>query len=180
MKFELRPFDFDSAEDCGLMAKWSNDPELRHLARVNASDADYAKFVTPEEVSGWRPRPGDGKEDRRKWSWMCLADGVPVGECSLQLGVPHRLWKEPDVAWFGILLGEASARGRGLGRAFFALLEDEARRIGATRAELGVFEFNTRARRLYEKLGYERFGSVSELTWWNGKFWTDFRYRKNL
>lgn len=180
LKLSLRPFDFDSAADCALMAKWCNDPELRRFARVIGSEADYAKVVTPEEVSGWGPRRVEGKGDPRKRSWMCLVDGEPVGECSLDMDVPHRLWKLPDVAWFGILLGEPSARGRGLGAAFFGLLEDEARKIGATRAELGVFEFNSRAIALYEKLGYERFGSVPDLTWWDGKFWTDYRYRKAL
>jgi RimJ/RimL family protein N-acetyltransferase len=109
---------------------------------------------------------------------MLLEDGRVVGECSLQFDPPHRLTKEPMTAWFGILIGEPSARGRGLGGPFFTLLEDEAKRQGARQAELGVFEFNPHAIRLYERLGYERIGEIPTFTWWNGRFWADIRYRK--
>ena len=44
---------------------------------------------------------------------------------------------------------EDAHRGRGLGRQAMALFEAEARRLG-----LHVFGHNTRARELYEKLGY--------------------------
>lgn len=46
------------------------------------------------------------------------------------------------------------ARGRGLGRRVMALAEEAARGLGARDIELHVFAQNTRARRLYESLGY--------------------------
>ncbi|WP_437587716.1 GNAT family N-acetyltransferase [Sorangium sp. So ce1000] len=52
------------------------------------------------------------------------------------------------------------ARGRGLGRQVMALAEETARGLGARDIELHVFAQNTRARRLYEGLGY-RITSVS-------------------
>ncbi|XXX78955.1 GNAT family N-acetyltransferase [Sorangium sp. So ce134] len=46
------------------------------------------------------------------------------------------------------------ARGRGLGRRVMALAEETARGLDARDVELHVFAQNTRARRLYESLGY--------------------------
>ncbi|WP_437969267.1 GNAT family N-acetyltransferase [Sorangium sp. So ce260] len=46
------------------------------------------------------------------------------------------------------------ARGRGLGRRVMVLAEEAARGLGARDIELHVFAQNTRARRLYESLGY--------------------------
>jgi ribosomal-protein-alanine N-acetyltransferase len=45
-------------------------------------------------------------------------------------------------------------RGRGLGTALLQHVLDEARRLGARRATLEVRASNTRARRLYERLGF--------------------------
>ncbi|WP_437578773.1 GNAT family N-acetyltransferase [Sorangium sp. So ce887] len=46
------------------------------------------------------------------------------------------------------------ARGRGLGRRVMALAEEAAHGLGARDIELHVFAQNSRARRLYESLGY--------------------------
>ena len=47
-----------------------------------------------------------------------------------------------------------SARGGGVGRALMACAEAWAREQGAVDLRLSVFEFNRRAMRLYEELGY--------------------------
>jgi ribosomal protein S18 acetylase RimI-like enzyme len=46
-------------------------------------------------------------------------------------------------------------RGKGFGRQAMLLGEREARRLGATSIGLNVFGYNTRARGLYDSLGYE-------------------------
>ncbi len=49
-------------------------------------------------------------------------------------------------------------KGRGVGQRAIRLLEDWCReRLRCRRIWLDVFEFNTRARHVYEKLGYRRF-----------------------
>jgi RimJ/RimL family protein N-acetyltransferase len=175
VKLWLRPFDYSSIADLTLMAKWTNDPECKHLSGVHRSEADYATVETTESIAERTGKPGKPTH----WSWMCLADGLSVGECSLQFDPPHGLHQEPMTAWYGILLGE-EGRGRGYGRTFFTMLEEESRRLGARQAELGVFAFNVRAIRLYEGLGYERIGEIPDFTLWNGKFWADFRYFKRF
>lgn len=59
-------------------------------------------------------------------------------------------------------------------------LENEVMAQGGNRIELGVFEFNSPAIRLYESLGYSRFDVIPNFTWWNDKLWGDYRYEKSL
>jgi hypothetical protein len=48
------------------------------------------------------------------------------------------------------------------------------------RLELGVFEFNHAARRLYEKLGYKEIGREYDFTYYDGRMWPDIRMEKEL
>jgi ribosomal protein S18 acetylase RimI-like enzyme len=59
-------------------------------------------------------------------------------------------------------------------------LENFAKTLGAKHAQIGVFEFNTRARRLYESLGYQQLTTIPDITWWKGKHWKDIRMGKPL
>ena len=53
-----------------------------------------------------------------------------------------------------------SERGRGIGSHVVRLVQDLCRReLGRERIWLDVFETNTRARHVYEKCGYRRFGT---------------------
>ncbi|MGY0497497.1 GNAT family N-acetyltransferase [Nocardia sp. FBN12] len=71
------------------------------------------------------------------------------------------LWIGPDTSpdpgawWIWDILIDADKRGRGFGRAVMLLGEEYAREQGAHTLGLQVFGFNTRARGLYETLGYE-------------------------
>ena len=50
--------------------------------------------------------------------------------------------------------------GRGIGRALLAALADHARASGIRQLELGVYEQNERARRLYERFGFTVTGLI--------------------
>ena len=66
------------------------------------------------------------------------------------------LWYREDVrgVWLNQVTIDPARRGQGLGREAMALLEDEARRLGAARVELNVFGGNEAARSLYRSLGF--------------------------
>jgi RimJ/RimL family protein N-acetyltransferase len=49
-------------------------------------------------------------------------------------------------------------RGQGIGERLMRRIEEWAREVGVEKLQLGVFASNTRAKRLYEKLGYEQEG----------------------
>jgi RimJ/RimL family protein N-acetyltransferase len=107
-------------------------------------------------------------------------DGQLVGEMDYQIE-PRLLYrKDVGSAWIGILIGEEIARGKGLGYQAFQFLEKEIKREGLKRIELGVFEFNHNAIKLYEKLGYQEITRFENFTYWQGKMWCDIRMEKYL
>jgi RimJ/RimL family protein N-acetyltransferase len=171
MPLSFRPLDLASRSDCEHLARWANDPEIRHFATFHADAAAYSEVATPESVA-LRPR---GPRERR---WIIEADGVPVGEMGFVFGVPHMIDKDPHTAWLSIVIGEAHARGRGLGREAMLALEKMASEDGARRFELGVFEFNARALKLYQNLGYRLVSKLNDFTWWKDRKWADLRLIK--
>jgi len=83
--------------------------------------------------------------------------------------------KETDTAWIAIIIGEQDARGRGIGALALRYLEDQIKAQGLQRIELGVFDFNTNAIKLYQKSGYQEIGRINDFTFWQGRLWQDIR-----
>ncbi|WP_342710115.1 GNAT family protein [Lentibacillus persicus] len=52
------------------------------------------------------------------------------------------------------------------------------KKAGNQRIELGVFEFNKPAYKLYQKLGYREIGRIHQFTYWQGSMWSDIRMEK--
>jgi ribosomal protein S18 acetylase RimI-like enzyme len=84
----------------------------------------------------------------------------------------------PGTAWIGITIGDPEGRGKGIGYKAIQYLEEEIKKQGLNRVELGVFEFNTQAQKLYRKLGYEEIGRIENFTYWQEKMWKDIRMEK--
>ena len=81
---------------------------------------------------------------------LARIDGVPCG-------AGRFIFTGPGVARIQRMAVIDDARGRGVGRALLAFLEDEARRRGATRLTLWA---QVRARGFYEEAGYAASGAV--------------------
>ena len=63
-----------------------------------------------------------------------------------------------------------AARGRGLGSAALRLVLAHAfGPLGLHRVSLEVFDFNTRAIRAYEKVGFRHEGRMRDALWWDGR-----------
>ena len=54
----------------------------------------------------------------------------------------------------------------------------EIKEQGLHRIELGVFEFNTNAIKLYQRAGYKEIGRIPEFTYHQGRMWQDIRMEK--
>jgi RimJ/RimL family protein N-acetyltransferase len=113
-------------------------------------------------------------------TFLIYRDGQLVGEMDYQVDPKHLFKKETGTAWIGIIIGEERARGKGIGQQALDYLEEEIRKQGLKRIELGVFEFNTSAIRLYQKAGYQEIGRIPDFTYWNDKMWQDIRMEKYL
>ena len=75
------------------------------------------------------------------------ADGQLIGYCGVMVVGPTA-----DIQTIGVL---PQYEGRGIGTAMLTGMLDEARRRGAAETLLEVREDNPRARRLYERFGFE-------------------------
>lgn len=74
-------------------------------------------------------------------------------------------------AEFHIMIGDKDSRGKGIG--YFAtteILRHAFNNMNLNRIELGVLESNSRAIKLYEKVGFKREGIKRQSTYKNGKF----------
>jgi len=162
-----------TTEIAATVGKWENDPALIPFIRPNPTEQDLEKreILNVESLL-----------ERLKYNQMFLIylNEKLVGEISFQLDPPHLYKKVLGTAWIGITIGEKSARGRGVGMLAMEYLEEQIKNQGLKRIELGVFEFNTPAIRLYEKMGYQEIARIQNFTFYQGKMWGDIRMDKYL
>jgi len=152
---------------------WENDPALIPFIRPNQTQADLDKreTVTVETIQ---------KRLEHDEIYLIYDGGQLVGEINYQVDPKHLYRKEPGTAWIGINIGEELARGKGIGVVAMKFLEEQIKAVGLSRIELGVFEFNANAIKLYQKLGYREIGRIKDFTYWQGRLWQDIRMEKYL
>ena len=173
MDIELIELTEPTAEIAQSFEKWENDPRLVHLIRPSR-DREALEIRKPVTVESLQ------KLLLHHHVYLIYLQGQLIGEVDYQVDPQHLYRKEPGTAWIGILIGEETGRRRGIGALAMQYLEDQIRAHGLKRIELGVFEFNTNAIQLYQKLGYREFASISNFTYWDGKMWQDIRMEKYL
>jgi len=173
IRLEFQRLSEPTAEIASTIERWENDPDLVPLIRRCRSQEDQRRHVAVTV---------DTIIDRlqRNHIFLLYAEGKLVGECSYQIDPPQCFHKVGGTAWFGINIGEKSARHRGIGADTLRFLEEEVRLQGMKRIELGVFEFNENAHRLYAKLGYQEIGRIKDFTFRDGRMWPDIRMEKIL
>ena len=93
------------------------------------------------------------------WFTIYAIEGwQPIGTTDL-FEIDHRL----RTARFGMLIGEADARGKGYGTETVRLMLDYAfTALGLHNVMLNVSEYNLAGRRAYEKAGFKEFGRRRE------------------
>lgn len=153
--------------------KWDNHPDLIHLIRPNRNGEELEKrsHMTLDELRS--------RLNSHHIYLIYLGDKL-VGEMNYMIDPGHLHKKVKGTAWLGITIGEPEGRGKGIGFEAIQYLENEIRKEGLLRIELGVFEFNRNSHRLYEKLGYEEIARIPGFTYWNEKMWADVRMEKDL
>ena len=94
-------------------------------------------------------------------------DDTPIGMVELDgVAWPH------GEAWIGIGLGERAYWGKGYGSdALRVLLRFAFQELNLHRVTLNVFEYNARALRTYERLGFTVEGTVREALRRDGRRW---------
>ena len=130
--------------------------------RLTGSHREFA----PAELEHWYATRGE-QTDRVDWAIIENATAAWAGEVVLNdLDVDNRS------CGFRILLQGPRFYGRGLGTQATRLALDHAFSVGLHRVELEVYDFNPRARRVYEKIGFRHEGTKRDALLWDGS-WVD-------
>lgn len=153
--------------------RWENDPTLIPLTRPNQnkSESERERIITLDNLT-------QRLEDHH--IYLIYLDDQLIGEMNYMVDPSHLYKKEPGTAWIGITIGEPEGRSKGLGYVAIQYLEEQIKKEGLKRIELGVFEFNIQAKKLYEKLDYKEIGYIEDFTYWQDKLWSDIRMEKYL
>ncbi|WP_327633817.1 GNAT family N-acetyltransferase [Kribbella sp. NBC_00482] len=136
-----------------------DDPDV---ARLTGSHGEIGE----EQAREWM-RTRKDQTDRLDLAIVDKASGAVVGEAVLND------WdRDNQCCNFRILIG-ASGQGRGLGTEATRLIVGYGiEQLGLHRISLGVYTFNPRARRAYEKAGFKTEGVLRDALLWEGE-WVD-------
>ena len=104
-------------------------------------------------------------------------EGERLGTFSVIREFEYLVKKTEYTAWISLAFIK-KYHGNHMIKDSYFLFEKQLTDDGYKRIELGVFEFNIRARKFYEKIGYEQIACLKDFTYYDGKWWADYRYEK--
>jgi len=156
-----------------LLAKWSNDPDIQPYAIPRFSEEDYVPFTGYELMVS-------ALQHENKFIYLVYDDLKPIGEFSIDLSFGHKVTTEPLIAWISLVIGDKKYWGKGVGEWMMRSIEQECRSLGLKGIELGVFDYNLRALRLYQKLGYEHIATIPNFVYHSNEWHSDIRMLKKL
>jgi UDP-4-amino-4,6-dideoxy-N-acetyl-beta-L-altrosamine N-acetyltransferase len=145
--------------DAPVIVPWVNDPRVIEYVSIHkpmnlAAEESYIDAVNRSEhdvVFGVCSRVSDAL----------------IGVASL-----HQVDEHNRQAMFGIFVGDARNRGKGYGTETTVLVARYAfEMLNLNRVWLYVFEFNKRAIRVYEKVGFEKEGVLRQAHFSRGRYW---------
>ena len=126
--------------------RWDRDTEQHRLA-----DSDPAQLFSEKKLKEFIEKRADDNQRSFRFSIRTLADDILIGGVGLWINS----WTHTD-AWLGISIGERDYWGRGYGSEAvrlavqYAFLELNLRRVS-----LGLHDYNERALKAYEKVGFK-------------------------
>lgn len=134
--------------DAEIVARWSQDTEYHRLG-----DDDWAYPQSVKQAREWLERDSD-----RRFPFLIRtrSDDRLIGDIGLWI----ESWAHGE-AWVGIGIGERDYWGHGYGTdAMRLILRFAFAELNLERVSLGVYAYNSRAIRSYEKAGFRREGVV--------------------
>lgn len=153
----LKVIDLD--EFAPALAKWLQDSEYSRLEGDGP-----AMLATPKQVQAYFEKPD---KDSYFFGIHALADDRLIGDIALD-GID---WAAGN-AWLGIGVGDRDYWGKGYGTdAMQVMLRFAFQEMNLHRVTLNVFEYNPRAIRCYEKVGFKHEGRLRGCLNRDGRRW---------
>lgn len=146
-------------DDALIFVKWFNDKTVSENIGIDT------KVITLEGEKEWILRNQNGYN-----FGIVLKEGDElIGGCSFsQLDLIHRK------AELKIFIGDEKNRGQGYGKeALKLLLEYGFNNLNLNNIMLKVFSFNLKAIKVYESLGFKKFGTRHKSHYFKGKFYDE-------
>lgn len=154
-RVELRPIGPEHVD--AFMAAL-DEPESMRLTGTHAT-------FTREQIERWHATRAE-QTDRLDFAVIETATGEFVGDLAIT-----GLNPDNRSCGFRIALDQAAV-GRGLGTEATRLVLDYVFSLGLHRIDLEVYDFNPRARHVYEKVGFVYEGTQRDALLWDGE-WVD-------
>lgn len=144
------------------IANWGRDSEYKRLM-----DSDPPRLYSAKASKEWLEKVIEEEPDTYWFSIRSLEDDRLLGEIDLSV----TSWGSRD-AFVGIGIGERESWGKGYGTdAMNLILRYAFTELNLRRVTLNVFEFNQRAVRSYEKVGFRMEGRQRQAIQREGRRW---------
>jgi len=141
--------------------RWMNDLEVSRTLTAHWR----VPFTVEDEIEWFEQARRD--PTRRVFTIYERSTWRPIGNTGL-----HQIDHRHGTAEFGIMIGEADARGRGYGTEATRLMLDYAFTVlGLHNVMLRVYAYNLPAHRAYSKAGFREFGRRREAVRMGGRWW---------
>ena len=152
-RLRLRPL---ASTDLRRCVKWFSDPQIIHFLGRNSP------VTLPEEERWFR----DYERRTDEQIFAIEAEGLHIGNIGL-----HKIDRVHRKADVGIVIGEPTFWSKGYGtEAMRTALLYAFGPLSLNKVSLDVLEYNTRAIRIYERLGFNREGVHREDIYKDGRF----------
>jgi RimJ/RimL family protein N-acetyltransferase len=144
-------------------SQWRRDSEY-----VRLLDDDAPRLWSAKAIKEWLEKNEENNAaNTYEFNLRTLEDDRLIGFVGLD-GID---WAHGE-SWVGIGLGEREFWGKGYGTDAMRLIQRYAfDELNLRRVSLGVFEYNTRAIRSYEKAGFKHEGRQREIVHREGRRW---------
>lgn len=140
----LRPF---RPEDAEAVQRWFSDRAITDGLVERREEG-----LSDQAARGWVERAMDDSGEDRKWALVVEGAEDPAGFAALY-GLGRQTAPE-----LGILIGDVSARGAGVGREAIHQTARHAFELGAHRVFASILSVNEASRRAFEAVGFQREG----------------------
>jgi UDP-4-amino-4,6-dideoxy-N-acetyl-beta-L-altrosamine N-acetyltransferase len=155
-KVYLRPLE---REDALTLQPWFNDPEVNRYMLIH-------RPLTRQTEEQFIDRVNNSEHELVMMIVRIDVD-MPIGTTGF-----HQINFKNRNAMFGISIGDKEVWGQGFGtEAMFLMLQYAFDTLNLHRVGLQVFEYNERAIRVYEKLGFRQEGVLRQEHYREGRYW---------